>query len=70
MTLFDCIAKIAGSHIVEGIWEVCLDDFLSKFVGEEFVILFTNYRVVNPLPRYECIVGDIVMTISRGNVWN
>lgn len=70
MTLFDYNDKIVGSHNTERIWKVCLDDFLSKFTGEEFVILFINYKVVKPLPRYECIVGGIVMTISRGNVWN
>lgn len=68
MTLPDCNAKTIGSRIVEGFWKICLDDFLTILAGEEVVSLFTNYEVIKPLPRYDCIVDGVVMAVFGDNL--
>ena len=55
MTLLDCNVMIVCSMIANENWNICLDSFLSKFLGEEVDVFVHQLRNQELSPRYDYI---------------
>ena len=56
MTIPNCNVMVVCSWIAKGNWNVYLDNFLSKFIGDEVVVFVHQIQNIFFSPRYDYIV--------------